>query len=219
MKSGFHRAPHFFDVEKLLAELNLNGNLKFDDYNDFLVQEDSAIYELIKFHQKTYALALPDDTARVEKKYRQYSFSTIKSSPANIEILKRRESLLFEMENVTLIENRVGPYLKEILSKLPPALGRIRLAVMLPHSNIQPHVDHGARSLMRLHLPLITNKECQFFQKAGSHIHARHLPADGSLFTFNVGRRHWVNNESSAARLHLIIDCFDLSQWSNFEVF
>jgi aspartyl/asparaginyl beta-hydroxylase (cupin superfamily) len=43
------------------------------------------------------------------------------------------------------------------------------------------------------------------FMKNGEE-HRFHLPADGSVYFFNSGIKHWVENNSSEDRIHLIVD-------------
>ena len=43
-----------------------------------------------------------------------------------------------------------------------------------------------------------------FHKSNGDHFY--HMPADGSVYFFNSGIKHWVDNNGTESRLHLIID-------------
>lgn len=216
---NFLKKSNFFDVKALLQELCESNSLSYELYNDFLLQENSAVYDLLKHHKSTFDRAFPLNKEESGLKYRQLSFSKIRSSQNFLADLKRQDSLLFEKENVILLEDKIGPCLGEIIRKLSHSLGRVRLAVLMANSEIQPHIDHGGQNMMRLHLPLITNENCFFFSRQKGQTQKKHLPADGSMYTFNVGKRHWVINEGNEPRLHLIIDCFDPYDVTGFETF
>jgi aspartyl/asparaginyl beta-hydroxylase (cupin superfamily) len=42
------------------------------------------------------------------------------------------------------------------------------------------------------------------------------LPADGSVYFFNSGIKHWVHNNSDQARIHLIIDTHGQEDLTDF---
>jgi aspartyl/asparaginyl beta-hydroxylase (cupin superfamily) len=44
------------------------------------------------------------------------------------------------------------------------------------------------------------------YMNRNGQIYKKHLPADGRVYFFNTGIKHWVENNSDQDRVHLIID-------------
>lgn len=218
IQSPFSRAARFFEVERLNQELEEIDLLKFELYTDFEMTGHSRVSPLLKSYQKMYDQTLNFNS---NMEYRQYSFSRI--DPTSFEEndgqgLSRRRSLEIESQTAVLETDRMSPYLKSVVQRFE-SLGRVRLAVMLPGSRIRPHVDYGKNALNRIHLPLRSNQQCRFFIKKSSVVFDRHLPADGSAYHLEVHHQHWVVNEGSEPRLHLIIDTFQSIDQIGFEAF
>lgn len=98
-----------------------------------------------------------------------------------------------------------GPFL-DILNKFKGKITRVRLAYLTPHFEIKPHVDYDPTYITRYHIPLITDEKVilGFIHKDKNFEY--NLPADGTVYFFNSGIKHYVKNNSSINRLHLIID-------------
>ena len=82
-------------------------------------------------------------------------------------------------------------------------LGRATLVGLLPKSRVYPHIDTGAyyRIRDRLHLVLRSPE--------GSPLAAEEETVtmrEGEIWVFNNKVRHWANNPSKEARVHLIFD-------------
>jgi aspartyl/asparaginyl beta-hydroxylase (cupin superfamily) len=77
---------------------------------------------------------------------------------------------------------------------------------LTPGFSIKPHVDYDPSYITRFHIPLVTNDDVVmgFHKSNGDHFY--HMPADGSVYFFNSGIKHWVDNNGTESRLHLIID-------------
>ena len=87
--------------------------------------------------------------------------------------------------------------------QLEAELGRATLVALLPKSRVFPHSDTGAyyRIRDRLHL-VLKSAEGSPLTAGGETV----LMRPGELWAFNNKVRHWANNPSSQARVHLIFD-------------
>lgn len=111
-----------------------------------------------------------------------------------------------------------GP-LEELLNKFTSKITRVRLAYLDSGFSIKPHVDYDPSYITRYHVPLVTNGEVLMGFSKNNIDHFYHLPADGSVYFFNSGIKHWVENRSDSPRIHLIIDTHgqeDLVDFSEF---
>lgn len=104
---------------------------------------------------------------------------------------------------------------KDILDQFQSKITRVRLAYLSPKFEIKPHVDYDPSYIVRYHIPIITNpKVCMGFERQGKTL-KYHLPADGRIYFFNSGIKHWVKNESDQGRLHLIVDVHGQAELDN----
>ncbi len=115
-------------------------------------------------------------------------------------------------------ESRIAPaarnfpralaFCERIAGELESALGRATHVALLPKCKVYPHVDAGAyyRIRDRLHLVLKSPQ--------GSPLTAGDETAvmrEGELWAFDNKVRHWAENPSSEARIHLIFDVLPAS--------
>lgn len=75
------------------------------------------------------------------------------------------------------------------------------------HVDGQPHVYS-----VRLHIPIITNRQCYFNYENESF----HMAADGNAFLVKVNRRHMVHNKSDEDRFHLVVNVWDQRRETRF---
>jgi hypothetical protein len=77
-------------------------------------------------------------------------------------------------------------------------------------SRIREHRDYDlgfAEGQMRLHIPVTTNPDVQFFLDA----HRVELQ-EGECWYLDLSLPHWVENRGATDRIHLVIDC-ELNEW------
>jgi hypothetical protein len=77
-------------------------------------------------------------------------------------------------------------------------------------ASIKEHRDYNlsiADNELRLHVPIVTNSEVQFFLDAES-VEMK----EGECWYLDFTLPHWVKNNSSVDRIHLVIDC-ELNDW------
>jgi hypothetical protein len=100
--------------------------------------------------------------------------------------------------------SKLQPILKdsvvaEYLDWLAVPVYRTRIMVSRPKSCYSIHRDYSPR----LHLPLITNKQCYFvFKDPPEFIH---MPADGQTYWVDTRADHTFMNGSVENRLHLVM--------------
>jgi hypothetical protein len=83
---------------------------------------------------------------------------------------------------------------------------RVMLVSLPAGSAVKPHTDLGyhLEKSHRIHLPLVTNRDVEFVVN-GVTIDMQ----EGVLVEINNNTTHWVNNNSTDERIHLIIDWGD----------
>lgn len=87
-------------------------------------------------------------------------------------------------------------------------LGRVLITKLQPGADISPHPDEGVvcASYERFHVPLFSREGNLFYcgDPRGKHelVHMN----NSELWFFNNKEIHWLKNESSEPRIHLIID-------------
>ena len=110
-------------------------------------------------------------------------------------------------------ESRLGPaakkfpctlaFCKHIASEQGGTLGRATLVSLLPKRRVFPHIDAGAYYRIRDRFHLVLKSP------GGSPLTAEDetvVMHEGELWVFNNKIRHWANNPSEEARVHLIFD-------------
>jgi hypothetical protein len=100
-------------------------------------------------------------------------------------------------------------HFKPFLESLPLGKGYIQSAILInlpAGKSIPTHVDNAPffKRFHRLHIPLITNKDCLF--TVGSE--TRHLQQGEIWEIDNDNQPHSVVNRGSTDRIHLLIDFF-----------
>ncbi len=92
-----------------------------------------------------------------------------------------------------------GTVIEEYLDWLEIPVYRTRIMVSRPKTCYSIHRDYSPR----LHLPLITNKQCNFvFTDPAQLIH---MPADGRTYWVDTRHDHTFMNGSLDVRLHLVM--------------
>lgn len=126
---------------------------------------------------------------------------TKRLDPASPRYLAEADELNYGVRN-----ELVSGLLAEILDGFESRVTRVRLAYLSKQFEILAHVDYDPTYIVRYHIPVITNPEVKMFMQRGDKVIEQHLPADGKIYFFNSGIKHWVRNGSDQGRLHLIVD-------------
>jgi len=99
------------------------------------------------------------------------------------------------------------PYFREILDAFKCPHGRIRILKLAPGAGIDMHRDirHEAANFalgkVRLHVPIQTNDKV-IFHVGGEEIKM----APGRLYYVNFSKLHYVRNDGTEDRIHLVLD-------------
>jgi hypothetical protein len=95
------------------------------------------------------------------------------------------------------------PYLHQVLAGFGVVWGRSRLMRLAPGAGVPVHADinYHWHTRVRLHIPIFTWPEVRFHCD-GQTVHM----AAGEAWIFDNWRRHHVENNADAARVHLVAD-------------
>ena len=104
-----------------------------------------------------------------------------------------------------------------LLKALNFKFSRVRFAILEPNATIQEHVDLPLESGLRIHIPLYTHQDCQFFVSRDGSRYSKHFPSDGHLYFLNTAFPHSVKNASTKTRVHLVVNCLDLDLLQKFQ--
>ena len=96
--------------------------------------------------------------------------------------------------------------IEKIFNQFTSRITRARLNYLAAGHDIKPHIDYDPSFITRYHIPVLTNPGVHMYIEKQGQEYKQHLPADGRVYFFNAGFKHWVKNDSDQARLHLIID-------------
>ena len=221
------------DIAKVLDQLKTDGLLNWDRYTDIKVSSNSKHKNFVVANEfcKDNFFKEEDAPMMEGENYRQvyltdfdetksggevkFEFTNIfkrtrRLDPSKSEYLPEADELNYGVRN-----ELVTGELEKILDMFPSKLTRVRLAYLKDHFDIKPHVDYDPSYIVRYHIPLITNTDAKMFMERGTDLAEIHLPADGKVYFFNSGLKHWVKNDGDDGRLHLIIDVHGQQELEN----
>ena len=210
------------EIIELCQKLDL---LNFENYNDIKVSSNSKQSLFVKvnafnknnFFKETEALDLEGE------KYRQIYLTELDPKyldqpldlSANNSRMSRQRRLDKNSESYNPVADElnyntrnalVTGLFEKILDSFSDKVTRVRLAYLAPNFSIKPHVDYDPSYITRLHLPILTNDQCQMHVFRNNIEYRAHYPADGRIYFLNAGLKHYASNTSNEPRLHLIID-------------
>jgi hypothetical protein len=212
------------DVDKVLTQLKESGLLDWGKYNDIKVSADSKHKNFVvanefckdnffkeeqapmmegEYYKQLYLTDFDESKSMGEVKFEYTNIfkRTRRLDPNKSEYLAEADELNYGVRN-----DLVTGELEKILDMFTSKITRVRLAYLKDHFDIKPHVDYDPSYIVRFHVPLITNDSVKLFMQRGDNVADIHLPADGKIYFFNSGLKHWVENNGNEGRLHLIID-------------
>lgn len=212
------------NIQQLIQYLQDQGLLDWDRYTDIKYSANSRHQAFVVANEfcKDNFFKEPDAPIMEGELYRQLyltDFDTAKASTGvslhNTNIFERTKRLdpsdpryLPEADELNYgVRNELasGP-LATILDEFESKITRVRLAYLSKNFEISAHVDYDPSYIVRYHIPIITNPAVKMFMQRGDKVVEQHLPADGKIYFFNSGVKHWVRNDSDQGRLHLIVD-------------
>ena len=212
------------DINSVLEHCRINGLLDDNKYNDIKHSANSKHQAFLVSNEfcKTNFFTETEAPTMEGERYKQLyltDFDETKSSgkvnlhgtnifertkrldPSDPRYLPEADELNYGVRNKYV----TGPF-EDILNQFKGKITRVRLAYLTSGFSIKPHVDYDPSYITRFHIPLVTNDDVVmgFYKNDGDHFY--HMPADGSVYFFNSGIKHWVDNKGKESRLHLIID-------------
>ena len=215
-----------FDVEVLRQYCIDNDLTNYERFNSIRYGGDNQEFILSNAHPKDKFFLEEGAESLQGEKYRQFSLTDIfpeaKVNDAKT-ILESNSSFKKRMRRLDpshpdyIAEADHRNYgkpnehftgeLQKVLSLFEARLLRVKLAVLMPGFTIKPHVDFDPTYLVRYHLPIISNDDVVFGARMPNGETVEYnMPADGSIYFFNGGLLHWVSNNGTEPRLHLIAD-------------
>jgi quercetin dioxygenase-like cupin family protein len=96
------------------------------------------------------------------------------------------------------------PYFKKVLDELECPKEVARLLYLPPGGHIKEHYDFHTNfqyGLIRLHIPIVTHPDVHF-SIGGQRVQWK----EGELWYGDFSMNHWVKNESSITRVHMVMD-------------
>lgn len=119
------------------------------------------------------------------------------------------EEQLLTMQDYAKPTSICTGYLLQLMQQLD-SMGfnprRARILRLSPHTESTWHVDGQPNVYsVRLHVPIITNRQC-FFNYSDESFH---MSADGNAYLVKVNRRHMIHNKSDEDRYHLVVNIWD----------
>jgi hypothetical protein len=207
---------------KLYEDIKYSANSKHQKFlvsnefnkTNFFVEETAPLMEG-ELYKQLYLTDF-DETKASDKVVLKNTtiFERLKRlNPSSPQYLPEADELNYGIRN-----HLVSGVIENLLNKFKSKVTRVRFAYLHSNFEIKPHVDYDPSYIMRYHIPLITNSEVimGFLDKDGEH--KFNLPADGSVYFFNSGIKHWVKNNSNQGRIHLIIDCHGQEDLVDYEI-
>lgn len=95
-------------------------------------------------------------------------------------------------------------YIGEFLDSFKDDVCRSAAVCLQPGKFLTPHFDIGPEFVVRLQIPIYTNKEAVMgFRKDKDTWHEFHLPADGSIYFVNSGWEHYAVNNGIENRYNI----------------
>ena len=124
-----------------------------------------------------------------------------------------------KLEWTSLANEPVMSPIREIISRLPCQFERIRFMKLAAGKSLRKHNDNidqdiESKKLIRLHVPIRTNKDVVFtiYDSDEDHVGQKLNLKAGRYYYLDVTKPHSVINNSSVDRYHLILDCYMDSQ-------
>ena len=213
------------DINSLINHLLTNDLMDWDSYNccRYSTAVDSYRGFMAANHTIYNQYFKEDGATELEsEKFRQIQLTefigTSSETPVDlvstsfVERVRRRDPQhsKYIPEADELNFGRRGPLvvgeIEKIFNQFTSRITRARLNYLAAGHDIKPHIDYDPSFITRYHIPVLTNPGVHMYIEKQGQEHKQHLPADGRVYFFNAGFKHWVKNDSDQARLHLIID-------------
>jgi hypothetical protein len=213
------------DIDALVQHLLEHNLMDWDSYNCCRYSTANQAYQgLIAASHITYNQYFKEGNAQdlESAKFRQVQLTEFEGVPSNKPIGIHESSFVQRVRRLDpahpeylpeadeLNYGRRGPLvvgeIEKIFNKFSSKITRARLNYLAPGHEIKPHIDYDPSFITRYHIPVLTNPAVKMYIEKQGREYEQYLPADGRVYFFNAGFKHWVKNQSDLSRLHLIVD-------------
>ena len=120
-----------------------------------------------------------------------------------------------KLQWTSILNKSIMEPIREIITRLPCKFERIRLMKLAAGKSLRKHNDNidqdiENKQLIRLHVPIRTNKDVVFTiydsdeDDVGQELNLK----TGRYYFLDVTKPHSVSNNSNIDRYHLVVDCF-----------
>jgi hypothetical protein len=120
-----------------------------------------------------------------------------------------------KLQWTSILNKPIMEPIREIIARLPCKFERIRLMKLAAGKSLRKHNDNidqdiENKQLIRLHVPIRTNKDVVFTiydsdeDDVGQELNLK----TGRYYYLDVTKPHSVSNNSNIDRYHLVVDCF-----------
>jgi hypothetical protein len=218
------------DMPALIEHLRTNGLLEFDDYNDMNLKSQSTMRDFLVANEYCHSSFFKEEESELMNSDKLKHIMLTKFDES-----KRTDKVNFKFTSAYERQRRLDPnsphYMPEvdelnygvrtelvtgeiekIFNMFTSKITRVRLAYIAGNHDVKPHIDYDPSYITRYHIPIITNTGVSMYMSRNEKVYKKHLPADGRIYFFNTGIKHWVENNSDQNRLHLIIDVHGQSE-------
>jgi hypothetical protein len=216
-----------FDITELIQFCRSEGFFDFDHYSDIQVSSNSKMKEFVLSNSFNKAnFFTEEDAPYLEgEKYKQRYLTEIFDHVRKRDQLQnevKKDSIFFRQKRLKKSYEEYDPFSDElnygkrnqlvygvfekILDSFKAKVTRVRLAYLAPGFSLKPHIDYDPAYITRYHIPILTHPLCRMYTTRNDHIESTHFAADGRVYFLNAGIKHWADNLSDQARVHLIVD-------------
>ena len=212
------------DMVKLYQHLADADLLNFEKYNDIKYSAADEFEGYVKAGSTFFNTYFKEDDAEnlESEKFKQLYLTKFDETKSRGDVELKETSFIERVKRLRPGDPRYVPEADELNYGVPTELltgelksiydlfeskvTRARFTLLGPKHQIKPHFDYDTTIICRYHIPIITNPGVLFYMQKSSKIYKLYMPADGRVYFFNTGFKHWVYNRSLFPRLHLIID-------------
>jgi hypothetical protein len=212
------------DIDALISYLDQNNLLSWDRYLDVKASTNGAFTGFIKANQWTLDnfFKEPEAPSLESERFRQIQLTEFDKTKSKGQVVVKPTTIFERVKRQRVDDPRYVPEaddlnyglrtelvkgeIEKIFDLFTSRITRARLAYLGPGHEIKPHFDYDPSYVCRFHIPVLTDPAVKMWVERQGVIHEQHLPADGRVYFFNAGFKHWVKNNSNKDRVHLIVD-------------
>lgn len=216
------KLPLKIDIQKLYNEFIANGFEDWDLYDGLKKGKASDNGLVVRNILLSYFLAEGEDKSQGGEAYKMLCLTDYNgeldttdlaiTDPTKLERISNPLHPLYVPEADEKNYDKRNAYCKGYVSKVMDLIEekvghvtRTRYAVLMPGEEIKEHRDINTDKAIRIHIPLMTDKEVIFGVRGKKTCIEQHMPSDGSIWFINQAYPHYVKNNSDKPRVHLVM--------------